>query len=258
MKRARAISLARIPGYREALQAAAEQEFKTREDNFLAFDTVISGEVVRCLPLRDYVALTRCKSPFLFRREPTHFDLEHFLWTLSPVTEKWNDSEGWRKIKWFPTFYQFEKEKHRRRVRLAFQLRELEKTLVTNESETDQPYVLPESHPLSIAFEAAFDYIAKMFFDLPSAGGGPESGLSYLTAWFDILQSEYKMPSEEIWRMPIPQLLSRLKAIQQRRNPKIPDFNARRDALNQQVQRALKDPITRAQLLKGEFKFQLN
>src|SRR6185312_15023792 len=92
----RGFYLNKIPGYTEALHEARQQEFRAREDNWLALSGTIAGFPVRTMTVRDYVALLRIGSPFVARTEPTFAALGQFLWLLSPQIERWHNHAGWR------------------------------------------------------------------------------------------------------------------------------------------------------------------
>ncbi len=72
------------------------------------------------------------------------------------------------------------------------------------------------------------------------------------------MQSEYFKTDDEVYRMPLPQLFGRLKAIQQRTNPGEPEFNARQDALAAQIQRAAQEGLSAEDILAGKLKFDQN
>ena len=252
-----AIVFQRIPGFKAALDRARAEENSTREDNFLALNAVICGLPVRIMTLRDYVALLRNQSPFLHRIEPNHYDLVHFLWVLSPQIEKWHNHEGWRRPLLKP-LYHVERALHRRRVRRAIGARALERVVKKHHAlygETDASLQLKPDHPLAVALKECFDYIERIFFDLPvSNDKAPAIGLHYLNVWFHSMQSEYHLPTEEVWEMPMPRLLSRLKAIQRAKAP-VPDFNAMQDALISKVIRALRSGMTEADIMAGKLSF---
>lgn len=260
--------LNQIPGYNEALHRARKQEFRAREDNWLALSGAISGQPVRVMTVRDYVALLRIGSPFLARQEPNFEQLGQFLWLLSPQIERWHNHTGWRKpwlvgCRW--NLFSLERWQLRfaaKRLRRKLGMKYLENTArAWNRANPGKVYELPEEAPLAKAFADTFAYVDRMFIDRPAslAKDGVSSGLLYLTSWFDAMQSEYHKTDEEVWRMPLPQLFGRLKAIQQRNNPGEPDFNARQDALAAQIQRAMKEgALTDADVLAGKLKFDNN
>jgi hypothetical protein len=81
-----------------------------------------------------------------------------------------------------------------------------------------------------------------MFLDSPpSVANGSESCLSYLTGWFDSLQSEYRFTKDEVWTTGLPELFQRLNAIRQRRNPGVPAFNRKTDSVKAFVIRGLRN-----------------
>lgn len=264
----RAFYLNKIPGYREALHRAKAQEFRTREDNWLALSGTIAGLPVRVMNVRDYVALLRIRSPFVCRQEPSFEDLGKFLWLLSPKIERWHNHEGWRKPwlvgcrwSWF-SIERWQIRLHAKRLRRRLKMRQLENTAREwNRAHPGEIYSLPEACPLASALKEAFDYIDRIFLDKPAgiAKEGVGSGLLYLTSWFDSIQSEYTKTDDEVYRMPMPQLFGRLKAMQQRNNPGEPEFNARQDALAAHIQRAMQsDKLTAEDVLGGKLKFDQN
>jgi hypothetical protein len=237
-----------IPGYREALTRARNGEFKTREDNWLALPQMIAGAKVRIMTVRDYVALLRLQSPFLVHTVPSFEELGTFLWLLSPQIERWHNHEGWRKpwlvgCRW--NLFSIEHWQIRlaaKRLRRRLKMTKLEKTAKAwNQANPGKTYELPDDCPLATAIEETFAYVDKVFFDRPStlAQAGNSSGLLYLTSWFDVIQSQYHLPDEAVWKMPLPVLFGRMKAIQQRLNPGEPDFNRRQDDLARQLQAAM-------------------
>jgi hypothetical protein len=259
----RGFYLNKIPGYREALTRARTEEFRTREDNWLPLAGTIGGCKVRVLTVRDYVALMRVGSPLLCRQEPTFEDIGKFLWFLSPEIERWHNHHAWRKpwlvgCRW--SLFSIERWQirwHSKTLRRRLRIAEIENAARAHYLKTGQAYEIPEDSPFAKAIVECFAYIDRMFFDRPAgiARDGVGSGLLYLTSWFDAIQSEYHKPDLEVWRMPIPQLFARLKAIAQRRHPSEPDFNARQDALISKIQHALNHgEVTQEQLLRGEFK----
>lgn len=153
------------------------------------------------MTVRDYVLLDRIGSPFVSRIEPTLADLAIFLWVLSP-----------RFYFPFGIFRSLAAFLHGRKVRKAYG---------KDIPSTSEAIVI-----------AAFDYVRTMFYDAPPAmSGGRESCISYLTGWFDAIQSEYYFTSDEVWNMGLPELFQRLAAIRQRNNPSIPTFNKDTDAV---------------------------
>jgi hypothetical protein len=263
-----AFYLNQIPGYREALHRARGQEFRTREDNWLALSGSIAGQPVRVMTVRDYVGLLRIQSPFLVRREPSFEDLGKFLWLLSPQIERWHNHTGWRKpwlvgCRW--SLFSIERWQLRlaaKRLRRRLKMRQLENTArAWNQANPGKLYVLPDDSALAQAFTEAFAYLDRVFLDRPAglAKEGLASGLLYLTSWFDAIQSEYHKTDDEVYKMPLPQLFGRLKAMQLRNSPGEPDFNARQDALAAQIQRAIDSrELTPEDVLAGKLKFQSN
>jgi len=256
--------LNQIPGYREALYRARREEFRSREDNWMALSGTVAGFPVRTMNIRDYVALLRIGSPFMARQEPSFEALGQFLWLLSPQIERWHNHVGWRKpwlvgCRWrLFSIESWQRLLFARRLRRRLKMRALENTArAWNRAHPGEIYQLPEDCPLVRAFTEAFEYIDRIFIDKPAsiARNGVSSGLLYLTSWFDAMQSEYHKSDEEVWRLPLPQLFGRLKAIQQRINPGEPDFNARQDALAARIQHALMvEKMSPADLLAGKLK----
>ena len=263
-----AFYLNQIPGYREALQRAKGGEFRTREDNWLALPQVVAGVKLRVMTVRDYVALLRLQNPFVLRLSPTFEQLGEFLWLLSPAIERWHNHQGWRRpwlvgCRW--RLFSIEHWQIRlaaKSLRWRLKITALENTARKwNRAHPGQIYEMPDDCPLAQAIKTAFDYVDRVFIDRPAAIAreGTGVGLLYLTSWFDAQQSEYHFSDDVIWRMPLPVLFGRLKAIQQRLNPDEPDFNARQDALARQIQHALQSrEFTEADLRAGKFKFQDN
>ena len=225
------LRLDQIPGLDEILVEAKQEQFKTREDGWLELTHDVLGFRIRTMTVRDYVLLERCKSPFLYRQEPKISELALFLWILSEAFQPGKS----QRIRAFI---------HGQKVRRAFG-RDIPKS-----SET--------------AVVECFKYIDKMFFDSPaSVGNGGESCLSYLTGWFDLLQSEYHCGEEEIWNMGLPKLFQRLKAISHRNNPHQPNFNRKTDGLKKMILDGLRDGRFTMQglrdgIYKDEFRSNLN
>lgn len=223
-----------IPGYREALATARRQMSETRENAWLALPETIGGFTVRLMTVADYALLDRQRSPFLYRLAPTLDDLKIFLWVLSPSYGRWLFGGDWRRQ--FPTV----------EAAVAFLYgQRIQRRLGRN---------LPES--AEAAAVACFKYVDKLFLDAPpqAKNNGPSSGC-FLAGWFDALQTEHKLTSEEIWRMPLPQMFQRLKAITQRHRQDVPDFNRFEDQLNGFVLRGLvRKEFTQEDLLAGKVK----
>lgn len=264
----RGFYLNKIPGYREALHRARKEEFRAREDNWLALSGTIAGMKVRTMTVRDYVGLMRIRSPFIVRAEPSVEALGQFLWLLSPQIERWHNHTGWRKPwlvgcrwSWF-SLEAWQRRLFARRLRHRLGLRQLENTArAWNRANPGRTYELPERCPLAVAITDAFAFMNRMLIDQPSgvAKSGPGSGLLYLTSWFDAMQFNYHKRDEDVWNMPLPVLFGRLKAIQQRENPGEPEFNQRQDALAARILRALQsEKMTAQDLLAGKLKFDLN
>jgi len=256
--RVRAIPLNKIPGYHDALHRAQREEFKTRECNWFGLVGSIAGCKVRVMTVRDYVALMHSQSPFIVKTEPTFEHLGEFLWYLSPEIERWHNRIGWRKswivgCRW--SLFSIERWQIRmfsKRLRRRLGITKLENAArAFQRANPGQTFPLPDDCAFVKAMVAAFEYVERMFIDRPAgiAKNGADSGLLYLTSWFDAIQSEYKKTDEEVWRMPLPQLFARLKAMHQRHNPSEPDFNARQDALKAQI---IRSGLNLEELLKGK------
>lgn len=204
-----------MPGVREALETARSRQFVTRENSLLNLTYDLCGFKVRTMTVSDYVLLERSQSPFILRREPDMEALAKFLWILSPRFYQWNGE------RWFSFLHSVAAFFHGRKVARKFGKN------------------IPESSELVVV--AAFDYIDTMFFDSPaSLAKGQESCLSYLTGWFDAMQSEYHFTSEQVWQMGLPELFQRLKAMQRRYNPSMPSFNKLQDSVTLFVIRGLR------------------
>ncbi len=213
-KPAPGVSLFDIPGVREALASAKQKQFVTRENSLLNLTYDICGFRIRTMTVQDYVILDRMTSPFLSRAEPTLDDLAMFLWVMSVGFP--SRSQGAKA--WLQPIAAF---LHGRKVRARFG---------KGMPETSEPAVV-----------ACFGYIETMFYDAPpSMSSGGESCLSYLTGWFDAIQSEYKFPSEAVWAMGLPELFQRLNAIRQRNNPSVPTFNKGTDSVKLFILRGLR------------------
>lgn len=216
----RSFALNEIPGYTAALQEARHNLATAREAAWLDLPMTIGGFAVRPMTVADFVLLDQRRSPFLFRTAPTLDDLKIFLWVLSPAFGRWLFGGSVRRQ--LPTLQHLQAFLHGQRVHRA---------LGRAVPESSEPAVIE-----------AFRYIEQMFLDAPAqAKGGGESCACYLGGWFDALQSEHHLRSEEIWRMPLPQMFQRLKAITRRHSPNVPEFNAYVDRLNGYVLTGLRE-----------------
>ena len=234
VKPIKSLSLADIPGVAEALSKAKARQQMARENSMLNLTHDICGFKIRTLTIRDYVVLDRLGCPFIARREPTLEDLSMFLWVMSPGFNRWLDR------KWFSFFQPVAAFLHTCKVRRKFG-RDI--------PATSEPAVI-----------ACFDYVNLMFYDSPpSMAGGQESCLSYLTGWFDAMQGEYRMTSEQVWAMPLPELFQRLNAIRQRRYPHVPSFNKGTDSVKIFILRGLRSKeFTLEDLSAGRVNFPDN
>jgi len=256
-----AFYLNEIPGYRDAVNRARAMEFRAREDNWLTICGSVAGSTIRVMTVRDYVGLLRIGSPFLARQEPTFEELGTFLWVLSPEIERWHNRAGWRKqwlvgCRWgLFNIYNWQRFLHARKLRRHLKIDQLEKTAERHYQETGNRYEIPEAHPLTKALVEAFAYIDRIFLDRPAgvAKEGNASGLLYLTSWFDSIQSEYTKSDDDVWKMGLPHLFSRLKAIYQRLSPGEPDFNARQDEVRNRILHAANhDKMSAEDILGGK------
>lgn len=247
------LALKDIPGLSEMLAETREIETATREEAWIGMTRRIAGERIRVMTVRDYTALLQFESPMVQRALPTPAEFAFFLWVLSPEMERWHNQSGWRRWQCFARLQQWQSKRHGRRVRAALQLDELKRQESDWHQKSKLPFTLPDDAPFAIAIKEAFAYIDEMFQDKP-AGLKKEtgkSGLCYLTSWFDLLQSEYHLPTYEIWAMRIPVLFGRLKAIQMRHNHKAPEFNVDRDKILQNIMAGLNQKKYTMQDLRG-------
>lgn len=228
----RSFALHEIPGYGAALAEARQRLQTAREAAWLDLPHTIGGFPVRPMTVADFVLLDQRRSPFLFRTAPTLDDLKVFLWVLSPAYGRW--LFGGRVRRALPTVQHLQAFLHGQRVHRA---------LGRNVPESSEP-----------ACVEAFRYVDEMFLDAPpQSRAGGESCACYLGGWFDALQSEHHLTSDEIWRMPLPQMFQRLKAITRRHNPGVPEFNAYVDKLNGFVLTGLRNKeFTQDDLLAGK------
>lgn len=230
VKQPAGVMLSEIPGLNEAIARAQYEQFRTRENSLLGLTYDLCGIRARTMTIRDYVLLERYSSPFTNRVEPTMGDLALFLWVLSPQF-LWFCNQRWIGFLQ-PVAAYF----HGRKVRKMFGAK------------------IPESSEQVVV--KCFEYIDTMFFDSPpSMRGGGQSCLSYLTGWFDSLQSEYHFTNEQIWTMGLPELFQRLNAIRQRKNPAVPDFNKSTDSVQLWVIKGLRSKaFTMDELKTGKVK----
>jgi hypothetical protein len=221
------LALKDIPGLPEALSKARRKQADIRESAMLNLSHNICGFTVRAMTVKDYVLLDKVGSPFISRVEPTMEDLGLFLWILSPQFLKLSNRSGWIGLLQPVAAFLYA-----RKVNKAF------------------GHNIPESSESAVVH--CFGYIDKMFFDSPACiAKGGESCLSYLTSWFDSIQSEYHIPTEEVWGMTLPELFQRLAAIRQRHNPQSPTFNKETDAVKLWILRGLRSKEFSLDDLKG-------
>lgn len=253
-------ALSEIPGLSDLLERSKEIVTATREDAWLGSTRVIAGKRVRPMSVDDFTILLQFESPLLTRQVPTPDELSFFLWVLSPEIERWHDRKGWRKP-WLGRFERLESYLHSRHVRRTLKLGELERMEDEWLRKHKVPFTLPEDCSFSIAIKQAFEYVDDMFLDKPPSleSKGVESGLCYLTSWFDWMQSEYHMPTKEVWKMTLPVLFARLKAIQKRHRAKVPEFNTDRDKILQNIMAGLRQGFyTVADLRAGRVDLENN
>lgn len=244
------IALRDIPGLAELLSRSHEVETATREDAWIGSTAVIAGCRVRVMTVRDYTALLQFESPLLNRALPTPGELAFFLWVLSPEVEQWHDAiedgRGWRRFGFLKSLQQWQSRRHGKKVRRVLRLEEIERAEKEwhNKAKTI-PFTLPDDAPFTIAVKEAFEYVDAVFRDKPAGlrKDGTNSGLCYLTSWFDMMQSEYHLPTQEVWKMRLPILFARIKAIALRHNQKIPEFNPERDRILQNIAAGLQQKI---------------
>lgn len=223
-----------IPGFREALSASRSDEYRTREDAWTDPVGNVCGFKIRPIRVRDYVLLVKLRSPFISRREPTKHDLGLFLWMLSPGYDKW--LFGWRR---FTGLRGLAARWHGLRVHWRFC--------------RDMP---ASSEP---AVVECFKFVEKMFLDSPpSVASGRESGLHFITGWMDRIRAEYHASEEEVWLMSLPKLFSLLKAINQRTNPEMPNFDQKSDRVKIAILRALRQGLTLDDLKAGKLNLDAN
>jgi hypothetical protein len=223
----KALRLDDIPGVKEAVAKARNEQFRTRQDGWLELLHDICGIKIRTMTVCDYVLLERERSPFINRCEPTEKDLALFLWILSP---------------------QFKPGKSKR-IAAFLHGRKVHRLFCKDIPRTSEPAVI-----------ACFKYIDKMFADAPpTIKGGAESSLTYLTGWFDTLQSEYHCSEADVWAIGVPKMFQKLNAIMHRKNPNLPNFNQRTDRIKQEILNGLLEKrFTLDDLKNGKATFDLN
>ena len=232
------IALSEIKGLSEILAQAKRTETVNREDAWLASTYVVAGQRVRTMTVSDFTALLQFNSPLLSRRLPSPTELVFFLWIMSADNLKLRESK-------FPAWYcQWRAKRFSRRLTQRLEIESVERAQSKAEL-TEDGYTLPEDSPLAKAIADAFKYIDILFMDKPAglSKNGLDSGLCYLTAWFDAMQSEYHLPTKEVWAMPLPVLFARLKAIQHRVSNAVPAFNEERDKVMQRITSGLNSKL---------------
>jgi len=202
------IVLNRVPGWQAAIKKARAKQSRIRENAWKCIPWDFNGTKVRVMTVGDYLVLEHFNCPFLYRQEPELCDLAFLFWALSYDCLKWNQ----RRIQFGRSFFAW---KYSRWVTKKFG-----KDVVFQE-----------------ACAKVFEYIDEIFLDAPaSIKNGRESGLCYLAAWFDIIQSQYHMSESEVIAMPLPQLFQRIRAIQERTGVESPQFDKIEDKLKAWVQ----------------------
>ncbi len=213
------------------------------------------------MTIQDYTALLQFQSPLLNRALPTPTELAFFLWVLSPEIERWHDGKGWRGWTMLRRIEQWQSRRHGKRIRKILELEALEKQEEKWHAKASIPFVLSDMAPFTIAVKQAFEYVDMIFMDRPAGlkKDSVKSGLCYLTSWFDMMQSEYHLPTAEVWRMKLPVLFARIKAIQMRRNANVPDFNVERDRVLQNIMQGLREKLyTEEDLRSGKVDLRNN
>lgn len=250
------LSLDQIPGYSEAILTASVEQLQTQEDDWLNAPAFIGGIQVRRATLRDYVLVMRFIPAVLCRQKPSPEEMMLFLWLLSPERAQWDcEPSGWRKA--FPALRRLARQNHHRKVKRTLKIRELQKAMLQAELQ-GEIYQLPENHPFSKSIADLFKYIDSLFEMKPAGVKSGGAGVMYfLTSWFNIVQRNFHLPSEEVWNMPLPVLFARLREQQSfQMRGLLPDFNRKRDAINQRIMDALRSgKTTESDLLAGKFNF---
>jgi hypothetical protein len=232
---AKGIALNKIPGYREAISRARVTQAREREKAWKNLPVNIHGFTMRLMTVRDFVILDHFGSPFINRADATLADVAFFLWALSPQCNKWNEEIGWRKV---PLLRSLESFLFTRRVVKSIRDEETLKRVITE----------------------CFSYVKQIFIDAPPSNkGNGSSDITYLSSWFDFAQSEHKLTTDEVWKMPLSQLFQRIKTILIRLGAKVPHFNPIEDELKQWIQTGIAmRKFTMDDLAAGRVKFGEN
>lgn len=230
------ISFSEIKGLPKLLAQAKQAETVNREDAWLSTTYVVAGERIRTMAVEDFTILLQFNSPILSRRLPTPGELVFFIWSLTPECLRLREKrvpEFWRR---------WRTNRFGRGVRKRMDIAGFEAAKLEAEA-NGEAYTLPDNHPFAGAIQQAFKYIDLVFMDKPPglSRNGVDSGLCYLTAWFDAMQSEYHLPTEEIWKMELPVLFARMKAMQYRKLKQVPGFNAQQDKVLRKIMDGLRD-----------------
>ena len=259
----RSFSLNEIPGLIELLERSKEIEVATREDAWLATTRSVAGQRIRTMTVRDFTILLQFRNPLIARQIPTPDEFGFFLWTLSTEIEKWHGGGSWRRWPLIRNLERMQCYFHGRKVADAIELKQLESLeWEWMKSNPDNPFTIPDESAYGVALKQAFAYIDDMFLDKPASlqRSGTQSGMCYLTSWFDAMQSEYHLPTSEIWKMEIPVLFARMKAIQKRHSKNaVPEFNEHRDRIFQNIMRGLNSKLyTADDLMAGRVDLEKN
>lgn len=248
------LAFSEIRGLAEILAQAKQSETVNREDAWLASTYVVAGQRVRTMTIDDFTALLQFQSPLIARKLPNPDELIFFLWIMSPLNLKYRES------RWLAPFAGWRAKRFSNQVARTLQLDLVyrRKQAVEARGET---YTLPEGSKLAKAISEAFKYVDLVFMDRPPGlkRNGVDAGLCYLTSWFDAMQSEYHLPTAEVWKMPLPVLFARLKAIQFRSERNVPTFNVERDKIMQAIMAGLNAKLyTEDDLKEGRVDLQNN
>ena len=238
------LSLREIPGLADLLEHTREVETASREEAWIGVSHRVAGFTLRVMTVEDYTILLQFENPLLNRKMPSIEQLAFFLWVLSPEMALWSERSGWRRWLGFRWVEKWQSHRHGKKVRTRLHIAQLEKDSAEwSDKAKNVPFEITDNAPFAQAIKDALQYVDDMFMDRPAAlkSDGPKSGLCYLTSWFDMLQSEYHMPTEEVWKMRLPVLFARIKAIQRRYNKNLPDGNNDRDRILQNIMTGLRE-----------------
>lgn len=248
------LAFSEIKGLPELLTRAKQAETVNREDAWLASTYVVAGQRIRTMTVDDFVALLQFQSPLLSRRLPNPDELIFFLWILSPENLRFRDS------RWLAPFAAWRARRFSKHLAAILDLKAVDRCQ-REAAVKGERYELPEDSPLAKAIEGAFKYVDLVFMDRPPGlkQNGLDAGLCYLTSWFDAMQSEYPLPTAEVWKMALPVLFARLKAIQFRKIERLPQFNANRDKIMADIAHGLNSKLyTEDDLKEGRVDLETN